>query len=843
MDRRDFTFVFTALFLCLLLPAQSARAQSDPIALQKRAIERIDGFVDQFRKTGDPRSRLSDLAQADAELGASNQMLAARGDWPALALGLTKQGHIYRMQSQWPNAIALYQQAEEAAKRARNVAHQADALAWKALAESSRRNVGQAFADATQAVRLAEGISDKDVLARALDVLGTVQIAQGNLAGASDTLNREVTVAAQAKDPMASYFAYLNRSDVYFKTGGKCDFQRSFEPCYQALDRARADLEQGLAIVRKLGYSGLARQTEGLIGNVEASRGLIQSQERMHQTVQKTGVFHPKKAADVLVTEKFVPPPGEIPPMLNEIYQASKRMEQQAGGFADVVQSRTHFSEGMMNELRGNNDAALADFLKAVETLESDRRALRDERSRGTFLEDRINFYYAPIQQLLERRRYAEAFELFERSRSRALADLLASRKLGLERPEEQKLYAESTVLRTRIADAQSRLFEIASQRDAAKNAPQMSALQDQIRTLEAQHQKVVARMAVESPRLQNLVTSAPASLKALQQSMREEGYEVLEYLVLEHSIIVWHIAPDSVFVRSVFLPRSEMIGKVAALQKSLADRNARFDETTARELFLFLIQPVLARIRSERLVIIPHEDLHYVPFQVFQDPADGRYLGERFQITYAPSASVLLGLRRPPGLSGGRLLAVADPSIDAAVPEVQAIAKLFPGRNKVVVDELAREGDVKSWVRDFDVIHLSVHGKFDGAEPMLSYLSLAGGAGDDGKLTAAEMFGLPLEKSRLVVLSACETGRAEATHANEVLGIVRALIYAGAGTLVVSHWKVDSAATALWMQSFYEAALNRPPQEAARAALIKVKSNPAYGHPYYWAAFTMIGR
>ncbi len=69
-------------------------------------------------------------------------------------------------------------------------------------------------------------------------------------------------------------------------------------------------------------------------------------------------------------------------------------------------------------------------------------------------------------------------------------------------------------------------------------------------------------------------------------------------------------------------------------------------------------------------------------------------------------------------------------------------------------------------------------------------------------------MFGLALDKSRLVVLSACETGRAEATHGNEILGMVRALIYAGADTLVLSSWKVDSEATALWMQTFYEAAL-----------------------------------
>ena len=825
--------------LCLL--ASQTLAQSDPLALQQQAIRRIDGVIETFRKTGNIPT--ADLAQAERELAASNQALAARGDWSALALGLIKQGHIPRMQGNWAPAIALYAQAGEAARRAGNAVHQADALAWSALADSSRRNLGQAFTNASQAVRLAETAGDKEVLARALDILGTVQIGQGDLAGAADTLNREVAVAAEVKDPMAAYFAYLNRSDVYLKIGEKCDFQRDFEPCYQGFERSRADLQQAQAIARKQGFAGLVRQTEGLLAHVETRRALIKSQEGMHRTLQNARVFRPTKPADVLVTERFVAAPGAVPAEVTQFYQEAKRAEQQAGGFAEGGEARSQYIEGVMNEMRGNNDAALAHYLKAVATLERDRRALRDERSRGTFLENRIEFYYAAVRQLLERRRYAEAFEMLERSRSRAMADLIASRKLALARPEEQKLFGETMTLRARIAASQGELFELASAPDAAKNGPRMSILQTQIRNLEADQQKLASRIAADAPRLQELVVSEPATLKALQQSMREERYEVLQYLVVESGVILWHIGPDAVSALNVFLPRTEVMKKVGALQKSLADRNAKFDERTARELFLFLVQPAIGRIRAERLVIIPHEDLGYVPFQALQDPASGQFLGERFQISYAPSASVLLSMRRSPGLAGGRLLAVADPGIPAAGPEVEAIAKLFPGRSKVVTDDLARESDVKGWVRDFDVIHLAVHGKFDAGEPLLSYLALGRGGADDGRLTAAEMFGLSLDRSRVVVLSACETGRAEATHANELLGMVRALIYAGAGTLVLSYWEVDSAATALWMQTFYEAAQSRPLPEAARLALARVKSRPEYGHPYYWAAFTMIGR
>jgi CHAT domain-containing protein len=833
--------------LLLILSATVSAAQTpqpnDPLELQKRAVARIDSVIDRFRRTGDTRLQVSELVQAGAELSASNRALAARQNWSALAFGLIKEGHVHRLQGQWAEAIALYQSAQEAATRGRDVVRQSDALAWRALAESSRRNLGPAVSIATQAVHLAETTSDKDILARALDVLGSAQIAQLNLVGAGETTNREVVVAEQATDPTAAYFAYLNRYDVYRKLGEQCDYNTSFDACNQAYDRAKADLEKAVSIVRRLGYAGLVQQTDGMLRNLADRRALSQVQQSHSRAVTNTAIFQPKKAGDVLVTERFASGPQQVTPELLATVQSQKQLQQQLGRIVPVNESRDAFTDGVLAEMQGNNDLALGHYLKSIDALERDRRSLRDEAGRGTFAADRINFYYAAVLQLLDRRRFADAFVTFERARSRALADLLASRKLALARPEEQRLYADSALIRSQIADAQSKLLELASEPDASKNATRLTSLNGQIRALEEQYRQASSRIATEAPRLQNLVDAKPASLKALQDAMRAERFELIQYLVQESGVVVWHIGPDSITVRNVFLPRPQVIAKVASLQKSLSDRNAKFDETTARELFLYLIQPVLAQIRSDRLVIVPHEDLNYVPFQAFQDPADGRYLGERFQISYAPSASVLLGFKRSSTLAGGRLFAAADPSIVAAVGEVASIGKLFPGRSRVISNNLALESEVKTVVRDYDIVHLSVHGKFNAAEPMLSYVALAAGASDDGRLTAAEMFGLPLDNSRLVVLSACDTGRAEATHANEVIGLVRALIYAGAGALVLSYWEVDSDATALWMRTFYEAALTRPIAEAARVALTRVKSDPAYSHPYYWAAFAMVGR
>ena len=203
----------------------------------------------------------------------------------------------------------------------------------------------------------------------------------------------------------------------------------------------------------------------------------------------------------------------------------------------------------------------------------------------------------------------------------------------------------------------------------------------------------------------------------------------------------------------------------------------------------------------------------------------------------------MLANLASSSPLNSGRLLAVADPEIHDAAEEVNAIGKLYQGRSKVVARTASSKADVKAWVSGSDLVHFSVHGKFNSSDPLLSYLQFGEGSTDDERLTAAEMFGLPLRKNSLVVLSACETGRAEATHSNEVIGMVRSLLYAGAGRLVLSSWEVNAGSTKIWMETFYRQGQTNSPAEAARLALLAVKSRVEYSHPFFWAPFVMTGK
>jgi CHAT domain-containing protein len=824
------------LLIVMVAPGYAAAAEMQAASLQKRAIQRIDDYIEHFRRTGDQKTLLPELQKAEQELSQSFAEFQRAGDLQAAALSLIKLGDTQRLQNKWNDALPYYRDAETLARQAGHRAYQAKALMGQARTEYlGLREYGKALSHVEAAIELSSKLDDRSYLFDSLEIKGQIQITQGELIAAFDTLSRAFSVAQNVHDQKSLLYAYFDRADIYLKFAEKCDYERTFEPCYEALVHAKDNYSQALSIARNLGYQGLAGFAESFLREADMRKELIRSQERMHAMVVETSVFHPREPRDVLVHDKFLPAGADLPAGLLAWIQ-------QSGGFAKTGDARGSYIQGLLFDMRGDRDQALQSYLKAVDLLEQDRRRLRDEQSRGTFFEDKIEFYYAPILHLLERGSQAEAFALMERSRSRGLADMLASRSVSLGGGRDQSLYGAVQKAWAEIARLQAEFFVENSKPDLERSPDVISRTGQELKKLEGEFRQLVDRMGREAPKARSLVVSEPVSLKALQQAMERDGYEVLQYLVLEHGVILWHISGDAVHVRNVFLPRSELARKVEALRDSLSRGDRAFDARTAQELYLFLVQPAKQWVKTDHLVVIPHEDLAYIPFQVFQNPTDKRFLGEEYQITYSPSATVRATFARS-GDAGGTLLAIADPDITKAQEEVRTIAKLFPGRSRIVDEQLVRETDIKAWAADYDILHLSAHGRFDAQDPLLSYVQLGAGGLDDGKLTAAEMFGLPLGRTRLVVLSACETGRAQATHANEIVGMERALLYAGAKALVLSSWKVDSDSTALWMEIFYREARKQPLSEAARRALVAVKEHPQYGHPYFWGAFTLTGR
>ena len=481
--------LFKAGGLLLWLAPAAVPAQPDPLVLQQQAIQRLDAVVAHIRRTGERQSQAVQLEQARADLGLSNSLLAQRGDQRALALGLIKQGHTFRLQGQWPMAIQLYQEALGAARRAADGGLQSESLAWKALAESYRQERGQALADAAEAVQLAEQAGSTDQLALALNTLEGIQIDQGDLTAAAATINRELAVAARDRDPMAMVYALLGRHKVLYRQGSKCDYKVAFQACKQNLDQSLADIKASIQILERLGYTYLVTNNRISEQATENQLAMLSSLEELATSLQQpAAAFSPKDASQVILNEQFISPNTDkdfriLMQQSQQVLEQARRnnyLEEDAGVL---------YSRGNIKSLEGDAKAALDLYVQAVDMVERDRRKLRDERSRGAFSEGQLLYYNTAILEFLQRRQYAEAFGLLERSRSRVFVDLLSSRRLDLRRPVEQQLYAEAMLLRTRIGDQQSQLFELTSQRATAASNAKIKALQQAIRGLEFQYQ------------------------------------------------------------------------------------------------------------------------------------------------------------------------------------------------------------------------------------------------------------------------------------------------------------------------------------------------------------------
>jgi CHAT domain-containing protein len=253
------------------------------------------------------------------------------------------------------------------------------------------------------------------------------------------------------------------------------------------------------------------------------------------------------------------------------------------------------------------------------------------------------------------------------------------------------------------------------------------------------------------------------------------------------------------------------------------------------QSLYELLLAPIMERVGERRLVIVPNRALHYIPFHALRDQKG--FIIEGREVSYAPSAVVLEHClaREEVSLNRALLVGVADEATPRVRDEIRSLEPLFP-KAVTLLDEAATTESLLARAPQADVIHLACHGQFRPDNPLFSSLRLA-----DGWLTVREAAKINL-KCGLVTLSACETGVSHVAPGEELLGLVRAFLAAGAPSLLLSLWTVDDEATANLMASFYK---RLRAGEGAAAALrqAQLEQLEAEPHPYFWSPFVLVGR
>jgi CHAT domain-containing protein len=279
----------------------------------------------------------------------------------------------------------------------------------------------------------------------------------------------------------------------------------------------------------------------------------------------------------------------------------------------------------------------------------------------------------------------------------------------------------------------------------------------------------------------------------------------------------------------------------------------------------------------ATRLLISPDGELNLVPFEALVDDG-GRYLIERYAMSYLTSGRDLLRMQIP-RLSRSNPVILADPlfgeaaasgkaardaiyfaPIAGTAQEARAIKSLFPEATL-----LTGRDATKAALQRLDgprLLHIATHGFFlqdvagqkpqpavTAQNPLLrSGLALAGAnvrpaQEDDGILTAMEASSLRLWGTKLVTLSACDTGVGEIRNGEGVYGLRRAFVIAGAETLVMTLWPVSDAITREPMEAYYaglRAGFGRG--DALRQAKLAMLKQKDRQHPFYWASFIQSG-
>jgi CHAT domain-containing protein len=500
-----------------------------------------------------------------------------------------------------------------------------------------------------------------------------------------------------------------------------------------------------------------------------------------------------------------------------------------------------HLLLGRAAEARGDRAHAERRYRAAAATVERVQRGLTITLRPG-FLEDKGEALQALLALQLRSGAAARAFETLERAKSQALLDYLANREQlhwAADDPRSQALIDELN----RLREEHQAFYRLAhEQADEAAPAP-IAPAPAQVAARERRMRAITEQLYLHSGERSTAANVAAPSLEEVRRCLPEDALMIEFY---NDGANLWAFCLDANRLTVERLPaRIETIDQLLAqlrLNLSAALKSGPHAPATRgltalaqrilQRLYNELLKPLESRLHGRhRLVVVPYGSLHYLPFHLLHSGA--AYLIEQYEIVILPAAGLVT--RQPPARPGGAL--VLAHSWNGRLPltqaEAQSVQDLFGGH--VYSEHAARRTALRA--APAQVLHIVAHGEHRLDQPELSYIQLA-----DGQLYTDDLLQHDLSYE-LVTLSACETGRANVAAGDELIGLGRGMLYAGAGALVASLWRVADATTVGLMEHMYRNLRAGASKAAAlRAAQCAALQAEPQQHPAFWGAFQLVG-
>lgn len=508
---------------------------------------------------------------------------------------------------------------------------------------------------------------------------------------------------------------------------------------------------------------------------------------------------------------------------------------------------------------RENPVRALRHLRASAEALEQARTLIAPESMHIAFLSDKMAVYEDVVAALLargKRRDIAEALEYVERAKSRLLLERLESAlesrftANAIPLPIQERLAA----LRAELSQGYFRLNavdESEARRVGATDAADRKAL-----TALEQEYCSALQQAEWSADAQEAVSALPpvVPVKTLQACLYDNE-TLLEYYITGETVCAWIVTAQGVRIHSRLARVEDVTFAARRLRYQLQQKHgggefaarqaARFQsgaEDALRSLYDLLLRPLAEELATEKIILVPHGVLHGLPFHAFYDGASPAL--ERWEFVTSPSAAIWHSRARRRSendAASGRnalgtalLMGVASPELPHVAAELARLKDILPN-SRIFQQADATLAAFHANAPDCRLLHIAAHALYREDNPLFSGLQCA-----DGWLLARDLYDMKLT-CELAALSACQTGVAFVQAGDELFGLARGFLAAGARAVAASLWPADDEATACLMAHFYTNWM----AGATKAAALRTAQRQmrlVYPHPYHWAAFILIG-
>ncbi len=448
-----------------------------------------------------------------------------------------------------------------------------------------------------------------------------------------------------------------------------------------------------------------------------------------------------------------------------------------------------------------------------------------------------------------------EAFYFAEKSKSAVLQESIADAEAKSFSGIPEALLDEEKGLKASIALLAQKLSQKPGEEEEKK-------LREDLFSANRNYAAFILRLEKNYPDYYNLKFNQVApSISELQKIINGQT-AIVSYFIAEkgQQLYIFSITQRSFTISHTTLP-ADFDRMVKGFNNSLFYTVLGHYRESSNKLSRLLLRGIPPRCKE--IVIIPAGRLGTLPFEALStrklspedDFATASYLVRKFAVSYEFSAGLLLqkvkGAKQDRANSIFLCAPISFPAKDklddlpGTDQEVNNIAKLFSINTLVAKGLDANEGLIKSGkLADYRYLHFATHGVVDEESPELSRIFMQSSAQEDGNVFSGEIFNLKLNAD-LAVLSACQTGLGKYSKGEGVIGLSRALVYAGARNIMVSYWSVADASTSELMTDFYKRLLEQPQpdfREALQRAKLNMIQNKKYSAPYYWAPFVLIG-